>query len=102
MSSKYLILLILLFSGCDYNPAFNFNIDSAFQDISPLVLKANESFKQAENEILNIKPDDIIAPHPDAQKCPCKGSGLIKHGDDHVTPCPYHGKTSQIRGKNGY
>jgi hypothetical protein len=37
-----------------------------------------------------VSPD--LAPHPDADKCPCKGTGVITHGDGHTTECPYHGE----------
>ena len=37
-------------------------------------------------------PDPVIVPHPDKEKCPCKGTGVIIHGDGHKTECPYHGK----------
>ena len=37
------------------------------------------------------EPDDISpAPHPDINKCACKGTGYIWHGDGHQTKCPYH------------
>ena len=50
------------------------------------------SFDTAEKEILkdNVKPD-VVGPHPDPDKCICKGSGIIVQGDGHKTPCPYHG-----------
>lgn len=54
----------------------------------------NDSFDFAEEKIYNVKPnpDDIDGPNPDPDKCACKGSGLITHGDGHKTPCPYHAK----------
>jgi hypothetical protein len=38
-------------------------------------------------------PVDVpdLVPHPDKDKCPCKGTGVITHGDGHTTECPYHG-----------
>jgi hypothetical protein len=39
----------------------------------------------------DVVPSDDLKPHPDVDKCPCKGTGVIKHGDGHETPCPYHG-----------
>ena len=38
-------------------------------------------------------PDDeqVDGPHEDPDKCVCKGTGKITHGDGHQTPCPYHG-----------
>tara|TARA_Y100000296_G_C5179860_1_gene263101 strand:- start:21855 stop:22580 length:726 start_codon:yes stop_codon:yes gene_type:complete len=39
----------------------------------------------------SLEPDDQPPkPDPDANKCACKGTGNITHGDGHVTPCPYH------------
>jgi hypothetical protein len=40
-------------------------------------------------------PDDTPKPHPDVDKCACKGTGVITHGDGHKTPCPYHGDTGE-------
>ena len=36
-------------------------------------------------------PAPDVVPHPDKEKCPCKGTGVIVHGDGHKTECPYHG-----------
>ena len=50
------------------------------------------SFNEAEKEVYGSNPTpDIVGPHPDPKKCICKGSGVIKQGDGHTTPCPYHG-----------
>lgn len=50
------------------------------------------SFDEAEKEVYGSKPTpDIVGPDPDPKKCICKGSGVIKQGDGHTTPCPYHG-----------
>ena len=40
----------------------------------------------------DVKPDvpDLV-PHEDPDKCPCKGTGVIVHGDGHKTECPFHG-----------
>ena len=40
----------------------------------------------------DVKPDipDLV-PHEDPEKCPCKGTGVIVHGDGHETECPFHG-----------
>lgn len=95
---KYLFILLLLVSGCCQN--YSCEIDSVFSDVTPMVEQANVSFQEAENKILNIKPDnkpdEILGPNPDVSKCICKGTGLIKHGDDHVTKCPYHGNSTTI------
>ena len=36
--------------------------------------------------------NDQAGPDPDINKCACKGTGSITHGDGHKTPCPYHSK----------
>lgn len=41
------------------------------------------------------EPDEPVGPHPDADKCVCKGTGVITHGDGHTSPCPYHGKEEE-------
>jgi|AOAMet1_04_M0_20_1038515.scaffolds.fasta_scaffold49512_1 hypothetical protein len=51
------------------------------------------SFNVAEKEVYGTDPAPVpIGPDPDPKKCICKGTGVIKQGDGHVTPCPYHGK----------
>jgi hypothetical protein len=56
-----------------------------------------EAFRKAEESILSVvdpEPDDsIVRPDKDVNKCPCKGSGYIVHGDGHRTECPYHFKS---------
>lgn len=91
---KYWILLCLFLAGCASN--YSCDIDAAFSDVTPMVTEANQAFEKAENDLLNIKPDDIVRPNPDVSKCPCGGTGVIKHGDGHQTQCPYHSKTSNI------
>ena len=39
--------------------------------------------------------DDTPEPDPDPAKYPCKGTGVITHGDGHKTPCPFHGEDSE-------
>lgn len=92
---KIMLLIGLLCCGC-CNKDYKCEIDSAFSDVMPMVNEANAAFDKAEKELLNIKPDDIIGPNPDPAKCPCKGTGKIRQGDDHVTECPYHGNTTRI------
>lgn len=41
----------------------------------------------------DASPDDeetVDGPHEDPEKCVCKGTGKITHGDGHQTDCPYH------------
>lgn len=87
--------IFIVFSGCSQQYS-SYNIDSMFSDVAETVKEANLALSQAEDEVLKTQPDNIIRPDPDASKCPCKGTGLIKQGDGHVTQCPYHSKTTQI------
>ena len=90
---KYLfIIFFIIMSGC--SKEYCDTIDNIFNDVSPMVEEANVAFIKAEAKILIITPDNIIRPDPDPAKCPCKGTGLIKHGDGHTTKCPYHEKST--------
>ena len=51
------------------------------------------------NETKHETPDTTPQPHPDADKCACKGTGIITHGDGHTTPCPYHEKEDEEEGE---
>lgn len=47
--------------------------------------------------VASLRADNVpsvpdLVPHPDVDKCPCKGTGFITHGDGHKTECPYHGE----------
>ena len=56
-----------------------------------------QSFEEAEKIVLGnepVDPDTPSGPNPDVNKCICKGTGEILQGDGHITPCPYHAKTS--------
>tara|TARA_B100000073_G_C23405028_1_gene440804 strand:- start:68 stop:481 length:414 start_codon:yes stop_codon:yes gene_type:complete len=54
----------------------------------------SNSFDEAEKKVFAVD-DEVLGPHPDKDKCICKGSGVIVHGDGHKTPCPYHGRKMQ-------
>jgi len=54
-------------------------------------LGVSTAFNEAEKTVYQ-NDDEVVGPHPDANKCICGGSGVITHGDGHTTPCPYHGK----------
>lgn len=45
----------------------------------------------------DVKPDvpDLV-PHEDPDKCPCRGTGVITHGDGHKTECPFHGSEQGV------
>jgi len=56
----------------------------------------SKSFDEAESQVFKKNPiPDVDGPNPDPNKCPCKGTGVITHGDGHKTTCPYHGKKGQ-------
>jgi len=57
----------------------------------------SDSFDEAEIKVFNKTPTpDIVGPNEDADKCVCKGTGVITHGDGHKTPCPYHGSQEKM------
>lgn len=54
--------------------------------------EVKNAFDEAGVKVYNITPiPDIVGPHEDPDKCICKGTGVITHGDGHKTSCPYHG-----------
>ena len=60
---------------------------------NPIIERAEDAFEQAESEIFLVSPvpdDKPLGPDPDPEKCACKGTGKIVHGDGHVTSCPFH------------
>lgn len=63
--------------------------------VSEWQTRSKECFDRAEASVFvkpQPKPDNIVGPDPDVNKCICHGTGIIVHGDDHKTPCPYHHK----------
>jgi hypothetical protein len=89
--NSFLLFCILCFS------ARSDTITVSDGPIKQWMLEIASSFDSAEKEVFVIKPkpDDIVRPDPDVKKCPCKGTGIIIHGDGHKTPCEFHGKSSQ-------
>ena len=88
-------LIILSFSA-------NFESDSRYSwtndELNTIMNQTNDAFDLAERTVFKNKPDDPddpVGPHPDAEKCACRGTGKITHGDGHQTDCPYHGKTTE-------
>ena len=79
---------------------FNFSTDTptenvvntTVQEFHPLVKTA---FNEAEKKFLDVEIDEPEGMHPDADKCICKGTGVIVHGDGHRTSCDYHGKREE-------
>ena len=72
-------------------------------DIESIITTAEQSFIKAETAVFKnvpVDPDDTpIGPHPDPDKCICKGTGKIVQGDGHVSDCPYHKKPEPIESK---
>jgi hypothetical protein len=93
MNYKLLPIFVLLFCGCDITPTqFGCDIDQEFTSVTPIVEEAESAFISAEKKIFVVIDDTVgPIPDPDANKCPCKGTGKITHGDGHTTQCPYHG-----------
>jgi hypothetical protein len=65
-------------SGADWTPTISVSLGVA--------TLANEATP-------DVVPDNSPEPHPDVDKCACKGTGVLTHGDGHTTPCPYHAKS---------
>ena len=95
-----IIFLSLTTIGCSNQPICLFNNDEDIKNIysshvAEWQTKAQESFVAAELKIFNIaptpKPNVVIGPNQDPEKCICKGTGIIVQGDVHKTVCPYHG-----------
>jgi len=86
----FIILIAIILPSCSVK-----NIENAV-DLNEKIVAANNAFELAESNVFNttpvvpIVPDDIKPPDPDADKCPCKGTGVITHGDGHKTECPFH------------
>ena len=62
------------------------------QSIDEIRTTVKKAFDDAEKAVLGStpKPDAPKGPHEDPNKCICGGTGKIRQGDGHVTPCPYH------------
>jgi len=83
-------------SNSGFNTGFGCNtedITNMYADyIETWKKEISASFNTAEKKVFPNNPTpDVVGPHPDPNKCICKGSGIIVQGDGHKTPCPYHG-----------
>ena len=89
-------LVVLLFVASTSISAKNENTTFTTEKVEDLVTQVNQAFDEAEKSVLGTNPDppkpEPIGPHPDPDKCICKGTGIIIHGDGHTTDCPYHKK----------
>ena len=106
---KYLSVFLLIFSTFVGSYAIGNNHGIHTTDITNMYANyieewksgCKKAFSEAANEIYNKKPnDDVIGPHEDPAKCICRGSGIIVHGDDHKTPCPFHAKSQGMNKPN--
>ena len=73
----------------------NFLSGSTFSNegLDTVIQKVNESFSLAEKSVFSDpNPEVPDGPHPDVDKCVCRGTGKILQGDGHETDCPYHAK----------
>ena len=64
-------------------------------EVNTIMSQMDAAFDLAEEKILKVKPipdNEPNGPNPDVDKCICKGTGIITHGDGHKTDCPYHAK----------
>jgi len=89
-----LAVCALLFFQINRNSSRN-NLTKS--DIKDIIETVEQSFAEAEADILQIDPvdpDTPSGPDPDPEKCICKGTGKIIQGDGHVTPCPYHASSN--------
>ena len=100
---KVLLILSIMLAGCCatnscYLPTAEIT-EMYAQYIDEWKSQARIAFEEAEKEIFKVapKPDVIVGPNEDPAKCPCRGSGVIIHGDGHKTPCPFHSKSSNNR-----
>jgi hypothetical protein len=86
------VFLLFGASGCGQSILGNVDIVDIVDttDWSPTI-----SVSLAMATLDSVTPDTAPEPDPDPAKCPCKGTGVITHGDGHKTPCPYHGEDSE-------
>ena len=96
-ASKILLLVAALtFTGCCDGPDCGVSHDDIVNfyeiDVKQFSDKVSKAFDNAEKAILgtDVPDDKPLGPDPDPSKCACGGSGKIRHGDGHTTPCPYH------------
>lgn len=83
------VFLLFGASGCGQSILGNVDDIVDTTDWSPTI-----SVSLAMATLDSVTPDTAPEPNPDPAKCPCKGTGVITHGDGHKTPCPYHGEDS--------
>ena len=86
-----LVLLSPLLASCQNETEYGSYGNNS--EVGSITSDVVDSFESAEKEIYNTVPvpdDKPLGPDPDVNKCACKGTGRIVHGDGHVTKCPFH------------
>ena len=113
MKNIFLLCLCFLLVGCCKQPQCDLVIQEvngingdAF-DLTEMYAKyidewksdVKTAFDDAESKIFvnTPKPDVIVGPDKDPNKCVCKGTGVIVHGDGHKTVCRFHGSSTYKR-----
>jgi len=103
---KYLLTFILILSGCGIQQFCSLPTEDITDMYASYIdewkTQCKQSFDEAEKRVFAIQPkpnvpDNGPIPNEDPAKCPCKGSGVITHGDGHKTPCPFHSKSLKLR-----
>ena len=89
MRSLFVLSICILLAGCESKELIK------PVDLTDEFSTVNNIFSRVERDILKIEPkpapnDEDLKPDPDKNKCACKGTGKIIHGDGHTTPCPFH------------
>jgi hypothetical protein len=92
--NKYKYAVFLVFLCCAFSCSQT-QTQYGVQNVgaNAIIESAEDAFRQAESEIFLVNPipdDKPLGPDPDPEKCACRGTGKIVHGDGHVTSCPFH------------
>lgn len=95
---KLLLALFILSSSTIYASVYTEDYPQVYTSVvKQWKAEIVQCFNNAEKKVYNIDPEpnpDIVVPDEDPNKCACKGTGIITHGDGHTTPCPFHSKQS--------
>jgi len=86
-TSTILVLVLLLIT---FVP--NFSLNNMSSEFSYDKAEAEGYVAFVANTVKKKENNNEAGPNPDINKCACKGTGSITHGDGHKTPCPYHSK----------
>lgn len=95
-----LAVIALTFTGCGTDLLHGVSHDDIVKvhqfDVQTFSNKVANALHKAQLNVLGStpSPDDVkpLGPDEDPNKCACRGTGVIRHGDGHTTKCPYHGK----------